>query len=202
MRMEVDRSARAARCAWANGSALMEAYHDTEWGVPQHDDRILFEYLLLDSFQAGLSWSCILNKREGFRKAFANFEVADISGFNDTDVTRLLVDSAIVRHRGKIESAIANANAFLRVQEEFGSFDKYIWQFVGGGPKNNCLSSLTEMPCSTAESQAMSRDLRNRGFKFVGPTTCYAFMQGAGLVNDHLASSFRYHLADVLFDSK
>jgi len=170
----------------------MEAYHDTEWGSPQHDDRILFEFLLLDSFQAGLSWSCILNKREGFRKAFADFDVEAVAQFTEADVERLLSDAGIVRHRGKINAAISNAQAFLKTQEEFGSFDRYIWQFVGNSPKTSKLNSMSEIPAATPESEAMSRDLRKRGFKFVGPTICYAFMQGAGLVNDHLVTCFRH----------
>jgi DNA-3-methyladenine glycosylase I len=179
------------RCGWANGSALMAAYHDQEWGTPQHDDKILFEFLLLDSFQAGLSWSCILNKREGFRQAFADFDVERVSRFSETDVTRLLADSSIVRHRGKIEAAIGNARRTLTMKEEFGSLDAYLWQFVGGEPKVNRWSSLDQIPAQAPESEAMSKDLRKRGFQFVGPTICYAFMQGAGLVDDHLITCFR-----------
>jgi DNA-3-methyladenine glycosylase I len=179
------------RCGWANGSATMEAYHDAEWGLPRHDDRILFEYLLLDSFQAGLSWSCILNKREGFRQAFANFDMDSVARFNGTDVSRLLQDASIVRHRGKIEAAIGNAQAALKAREEFGSLDAYLWRFVEGAPIVNQWAALAEIPAQSRESEAMSRDLRQRGFRFVGPTICYAFMQGAGLVDDHLTSCFR-----------
>jgi DNA-3-methyladenine glycosylase I len=179
------------RCGWANGSATMEAYHDAEWGLPRHDDRILFEYLLLDSFQAGLSWSCILNKREGFRQAFANFDMDSVARFNGTDVSRLLQDASIVRHRGKIEAAIGNAQAALKAREEFGSLDAYLWRFVEGAPIVNQWAALAEIPAQSPESEAMSRDLRQRGFRFVGPTICYAFMQGAGLVDDHLTSCFR-----------
>ena len=179
------------RCGWANGSATMEAYHDAEWGLPRHDDRILFEYLLLDSFQAGLSWSCILNKREGFRQAFADFDMDSVARFNGTDVSRLLQDASIVRHRGKIEAAIGNAQAALKAREEFGSLDAYLWRFVEGAPIVNQWAALAEIPAQSPESEAMSRDLRQRGFRFVGPTICYAFMQGAGLVDDHLTSCFR-----------
>jgi DNA-3-methyladenine glycosylase I len=179
------------RCAWANGSEAMERYHDNEWGTPQHDDRILFEFMLLDSFQAGLSWSCILNKREGFRRGFADFDVEKVARFSETDVTRLLADASIVRHRGKIEAVIGNAQGVLKLQEEFGSLDAFLWQFVGGQPKINHWSSWGEIPAQTPESEAMSKELRKRGFKFVGPTICYAFMQGAGLVNDHLVTCFR-----------
>lgn len=179
------------RCGWANGNALMAAYHDNEWGVPQHDDSILFEFLLLDSFQAGLSWSCILNKREGFRRAFAGFDVETVARFGETDVTRLLADSSIVRHRGKIEAVIANARGTLRIREEFGSLDAYLWRFVDGKPKVNHWETLDQIPAQSSESEAMSKDLRKRGFRFVGPTICYAFMQGAGLIDDHLFTCFR-----------
>lgn len=169
----------------------MEAYHDTEWGVPQHDDCILFEYLLLDSFQAGLSWSCILNKREGFRRAFAEFDIGAISQFCETDVTRLIADVSIVRHRGKIDAAISNARKVNEVRERFGSLDAYLWRFVGGEPKVNHRVAAKDIPAQSPESTTMSRDLRERGFRFVGPTTCYAFMQGAGMVDDHLVTCFR-----------
>lgn len=170
----------------------MVEYHDTEWGVPTHDDRELFERLALESFQAGLSWSTILNKREGYRKAFAGFDPEAVARFGARDVKRLLRDAGIVRHKGKIEAAIANAQAVLAVQEEAGSFDAYVWSFVGGSPIKNRFRSLGELPAETAESTAMSKDLKRRGFRFVGPTTCYSFMQATGLVNDHTVDCFRY----------
>lgn len=170
----------------------MVAYHDHEWGVPVHDDRTLFEFLLLDSFQAGLSWAVILRKRAAFRGAFAEFDPARVAGFGDSDVARLLADTGIVRNRQKILASISNAAAFLRVQEEFGSFDEFIWRFVGGAPRQNRWRALHEIPAATSESEEMSRELRRRGFKFVGPTICYAFMQGAGLVNDHVVGCFRH----------
>jgi DNA-3-methyladenine glycosylase I len=169
----------------------MSAYHDTEWGTPQHDDAVLFEFLVLDSFQAGLSWSCILNKREGFRKAFEGFDAERVARFTESDITRLLADASIVRHRGKIEAVIANARGTLRLKEEFGTLDAYLWRFVDGAPKVNHWASMDQIPAQSAESEAMSKDLRKRGFRFVGPTICYAFMQGAGLVDDHLLACFR-----------
>ena len=180
------------RCEWADRSALDRAYHDEEWGVPVHDDRRLFEFLILEGAQAGLSWSTVLKKREGYRKAFGNFDAGVVSGFSEEDIARLLADPGIIRNRLKIRAAIDNAKAFLRVQEEFGSFDKYIWRFVNGNTIRNAWHRLTEIPCSTPASEAMSKDLRNRGFKFVGPTICYAFMQAVGMVNDHVVECFRY----------
>jgi DNA-3-methyladenine glycosylase I len=180
------------RCDWSESSDLMRVYHDSEWGVPLHDDRRLFEFLILDGAQAGLSWSAILARREGYRKAFDNFDVQKIAGYTETDVLRLLAESAIIRNRRKIESAIGNAQAFLKVREEFGSFDRYIWRFVDGRPIRNAREKLADIPASTAESQAMSKDLGQKGFTFVGPTICYAFMQAAGLVNDHVVGCFRY----------
>jgi DNA-3-methyladenine glycosylase I len=180
------------RCEWAGRSALDRAYHDEEWGVPVHDDRRLFEFLVLEGAQAGLSWSTVLKKREGYRKAFGNFDARVVSGFSEEDIARLLADPGIIRNRLKIRAAIDNAKAFLRVQEEFGSFDKYIWRFVNGDTIRNAWCRLTEIPCSTPASEAMSKDLRNRGFKFVGPTICYAFMQAVGMVNDHVVECFRY----------
>jgi DNA-3-methyladenine glycosylase I len=170
----------------------MIAYHDREWGVPLHDDRRLFEYLVLDAFQAGLSWSTILNKRENFRRAFDDFDARKMARYGQRKVAELLADTEIIRNRAKIAATIENAQAFLRVQEDFGSFDRYIWQFVGGAPKHNAWESLAAIPAKTPESDAMSKDLRSRGFKFVGSTICYAFMQAAGMVNDHLVSCFRY----------
>ena len=180
------------RCAWPLSGALMVAYHDEEWGVPQHDDRRLFEYIVLDAFQAGLSWAVILNKREGFRRAFADFDPARIAQFTERDVERLVADPGIVRNRQKIQAAIGNARAFLRLQERYGSFDAYIWQFVGGRPKVNRWRTLKQLPARTAESDAMSEALKAEGFKFVGSTICYAFMQAAGMVNDHVVRCYRW----------
>jgi DNA-3-methyladenine glycosylase I len=180
------------RCEWATRNELEQAYHDHEWGVPIHDDRRLFEFLILEGVQAGLSWSIILRKRDGYRKAFDNFDVQKISQYFDNEVSRLLVNPGIIRNRLKINATITNARAFLQVQEQFGSFDHYIWQFVHGQPMQNAWVKLADIPSSTPESKAMSRDLQQRGFKFVGPTICYAFMQAVGMVNDHLVSCFRY----------
>lgn len=180
------------RCEWAGRSALERVYHDEEWGVAVHDDGRLFEFLVLEGAQAGLSWSTVLKKREGYRKAFRNFDAVAVSGFSGEDVSVLLADPGIIRNRLKIRAAIENAKAFLRVREEFGSFDKYIWRFVDGNPVRNAWNRMTEIPCSSPESAAMSTDLRKRGFKFVGPTICYAFMQAVGMVNDHVVDCFRY----------
>jgi DNA-3-methyladenine glycosylase I len=170
----------------------MIAYHDEEWGVPQHDDCVLFEFLILEGAQAGLSWSTILNKREAYRKAFNGFDPAKVARYKAEQIKRLMHDAGIVRNRLKIESAVRNARALLAVQKEFGSFDRYIWQFVGGSPIKNSWRSGKQVPGETPESQAMSKDLKRRGFNFVGPTVCYAFMQAVGMVNDHLVSCFRY----------
>ena len=181
------------RCEWAPaGDPLYLAYHDEEWGVPSRDDRHLFELLLLESAQAGLSWATILRKREGYRAAFAGFDPEVVAGFGPRDVERLLGDSTIVRNRAKIESAIANARATLAVLEERGSLAEYVWSFVGGAPIQNRWKALSEIPASTPESAAMSKDLKRRGFRFVGPTICYALMQSCGLVNDHVTSCFRH----------
>jgi DNA-3-methyladenine glycosylase I len=174
------------RCAWAGDDPLMQAYHDSEWGVPVHDDRRLFEFLILEGAQAGLSWSTILKKRENYRKAFHGFDARKVAAYGEKDIARLLQDAGIVRNRLKILAAIANAKRFLEVQKEFGSFDAYIWRFVGKPIKNN-IRSLSEIPAKTAESDAMSKDLLKRGFKFVGSTICYAFMQAVGMVDDHEA---------------
>jgi DNA-3-methyladenine glycosylase I len=179
------------RCPWSKGD-LYIAYHDTEWGVPLHDDRRLFEFLILEGAQAGLSWSTILNKRENYRKAFGGFDPRKVAKYDSTKVERMLADPGIVRNRLKVESAISNARAFLQVQREFGSFDGYIWQFTGGAPLQNSWETMSQVPASTGESDAMSRDLKRRGFRFVGTTICYAFMQAVGMVNDHLTSCFRY----------
>jgi DNA-3-methyladenine glycosylase I len=179
------------RCDWPSSTEYRD-YHDNEWGVPVHDDRLLFEFLVLEGAQAGLSWSTILNKRIGYRKAFDNFDPSKVAAYDENDVTRLLQNSGIVRNRLKINSAIINAKAFLSVQREFGSFDNYIWQFVEGNPIQNHWTKMSDMPVSTAISDAISKDLKKRGFKFVGSTICYAFMQAVGMVNDHMVCCFRY----------
>ena len=170
----------------------MVAYHDGEWGVPLHDDHRHFEFLVLDGAQAGLSWQTILRKRENYRRAFAGFDPARVARFGAGDAKRLLGDPGIVRNRQKIRSAIANAGVFLKLQEEFGGFDDYVWRFVGGSTKINRWRRMADIPAKTPESEAMSRDLKSRGMNFVGPTICYAYMQAAGMVNDHLVSCFRY----------
>ena len=180
------------RCAWGANNPRMIQYHDAEWGVPVHDDRTLFEFLVLDGFQAGVSWSIVLNKRKNFRKAFHNFNPRRIAKYTDADVKRLLSDAGIIRNRLKIRAAISNAQCFLRVQKEFGSFDQYIWQFVGGKPIVHKFKPIKQIPATSKESDTMSRDLKARGFKFVGSTICYAFMQAAGLVNDHTTDCFRH----------
>jgi len=180
------------RCQWAGIDPLYVAYHDLEWGVPVHDDRTIFEFLILEGAQAGLSWSTILKKRDAYRAAFDNFDPTVVATYGETKIAELLANPGIVRNRAKIASAIKNAQAFLAVQQEFGSFDAYIWQFVDGQPKQNSWRSLSEIPASTPESEAMSKDLRKRGFNFVGPTICYAHMQATGMVNDHTVDCFRY----------
>ena len=179
------------RCDWARGE-LDIAYHDREWGVPLHRDRLLFELLILEGAQAGLSWSTILKKRAAYRKAFDRFDAAKIGRYSAARVERLMGDAGIVRNRAKIEATIANARAFLEVKREFRTFDKYIWQFVGGQPTQNAWRRHGECPAETDASRAMSRDLVKRGFRFVGPTICYAFMQATGMVNDHLLDCFRW----------
>jgi DNA-3-methyladenine glycosylase I len=179
------------RCSWPS-SPISIAYHDREWGVPLKDDRKLFEFLVLDAAQAGLSWEIILRKREGFRAAFDDFDAEKIARYNDKKIEKLLADPGIIRNRLKIESAIANARAFLAVQKEFGSFARYIWQFVEGKPKINARRSLKDIPATTPESDAMSKALKKRDFRFVGSTICYAFMQAAGMVNDHAIDCFRH----------
>jgi DNA-3-methyladenine glycosylase I len=184
------------RCGWTKGaSALMLEYHDAEWGVASHDDGHLFEMLTLEGAQAGLSWNTILNKREGYRRAFRNFDPAKVARFGAKDVERLLGDAGIVRNRMKIEAAIANAKALLAVQREFGSFDAYVWQLAGGKPRKNRFRSMRDLPAKTEQSDAMSKDLKKRGFKFAGSTICYAFMQATGMVNDHEVGCFRYDLS-------
>ena len=179
------------RCTWANGGPSVR-YHDEEWGVPVHSDRTLFEFLTLEGAQAGLSWSTILNKRENYRAVFDRFDPKLVAGYDRRKTQQLLRNPGIVRNRLKIASTVKNAKAFLRVQEEFGSFDRYIWQFVGGKPKVNSWKMRGKLPAQTAESDAMSKDLKQRGFNFVGSTICYAFMQAVGMVNDHAIECFRY----------
>ena len=181
------------RCAWVGDDPLSLAYHDQEWGVPVHDDRLHFEFLILEGAQAGLSWMTILRKREGFRKAFSGFDPRKVARYDRKKVASLLENPGIIRNRMKIESAITNAQTFLNVQKEFGSFDAYIWRFVGGKPRQNAWRKIQQIPAQTKESGAMSKDLRKRGFRFVGPTICYAHMQAIGMVNDHTIDCFRYN---------
>ena len=184
------------RCPWAGSDPLYLRYHDEEWGVPVHDDRHFFEMLVLEGAQAGLAWITILRKREGYRDAFDGFDPAAVARYDARRVEALLANPAIVRNRLKVQSAVGNARAFLRVQDEHGSFDRYVWRFVDGRPRQNRWRTMADVPAETAESRAMSRDLKRRGFRFVGPTICYAFMQATGLVNDHLVDCFRRgHLA-------
>ena len=185
------------RCPWATIEPAV-AYHDKEWGVPVHNDRVLFEFLILEGAQAGLSWMTILKKRRNYRKAFDGFRAEKIAHYGARDVRRLLGDAGIVRNRLKIAATITNANTFLAVREEFGSFDAYLWSFVGGSPIQNRWRRMAEVPARTAESDAMSRDLLRRGFKFVGSTICYAFMQATGMVNDHTKDCFRYRAVTKL----
>lgn len=179
------------RCPWAKGDEYIQ-YHDLEWGVPVHDDRLLFEFLILEGAQAGLSWATILKKRENYRQAFDQFDPSLVAKYDKRKQARLLGDVGIVRNRLKIESAISNAKAFLAVQVEYGTFDNFIWSFVDGEPMQNSWKSLKEIPAQTAESEAMSKELKRRSFRFVGNTICYAFMQAVGMVNDHLVECFRY----------
>ena len=180
------------RCPWCLANDRMIAYHDREWGVPVHNDRKLFEFMLLDAFQAGLSWSTILDKRPNFKKAFDNFDPKKIARYDKRKIAGLIKDAGIIRNRLKIEASIKNARAFLQTKKEFGTFDQFIWQFVGDKPKQNTWKTERSIPAETRESQAMSKALKKREFSFVGPTICYAFMQAAGMVNDHLVSCFRY----------
>ena len=180
------------RCPWAGSDPLYLRYHDSEWGVPVHDDRHFFEMLVLEGAQAGLAWITILRKREGYRDAFDGFDPAVVARYDDRRVEALLGNPAIVRNRLKVGSAVANARAFLRVQEEHGSFDRYVWRFVEGRPRQNRWRGMAEVPAETPESRTLSRDLKRRGFRFVGPTICYAFMQAVGMVNDHLVGCYRY----------
>ncbi len=181
-----------ARCEWAGTDPEMVAYHDTEWGVPVHDDAVHFEFLVLEGAQAGLSWSTILKRRAGYHKAFAGFDAAKVARFTPAKVEKLLTDTGIIRNRAKVEATVRNARGFLAVQEEFGSFDNYIWGFVGGRPIVNRWRRTEQLPPISSESEALSKDLKRRGFGFVGPTVCYAHLQAAGLVNDHVTGCFRY----------
>ncbi len=180
------------RCSWAQGNQLEEKYHDAEWGVPVHEDKVLFEFLILEGAQAGLSWSTILNKREGYRQALDNFDVQKISNYGEEKIAELLSNPGIVRNKLKVNSTVTNARIFIEVQKEFGSFDSYIWQFVGNKPIINAWESASQVPVSTPESDAMSKDLKKRGFKFIGTTICYAYMQAMGMVNDHATDCFCY----------
>ena len=180
------------RCEWGTVDPLMLRYHDQEWGVPVHDDRKQFEFLILEGAQAGLSWRTILHRREGYRNAYKHFDPEVVASFGKRDVNRLVADAGIIRNRLKIESSIRNAQAFLKVQDAFGCFDEYIWRFVDGKPKRNKWRLLTQLPCRTPESDALSKDLKQRGFSFVGSLVIYAHMQAAGLVNDHLVQCFRH----------
>ena len=181
------------RCAWAQGTfEAYEKYHDEEWGVPVHDDRVHFEFLILEGAQAGLNWATILKKREGYRKAFAEFDPEIVATYNEMMIEEILQDPGIIRNRLKVKSAVTNAQKFLEIQQEFGSFDKYVWQFVGGAPIVNQWKNSAEVPATTPESDALSKDLKKRGFKFVGSTIMYAYMQACGLVNDHTVDCFRF----------
>jgi DNA-3-methyladenine glycosylase I len=180
------------RCAWSTSDPLYIAYHDQEWGVPVHDDRLLFEFLVLEGAQAGLSWITILRKRENYRKAFDQFDPQKVARYSDDKIFELLNNPGIIRNRAKINAAIGNARAFLAVQEEFGSFDAYIWRFVNGKAIQNAWTDMAQIPAKSAEAEALSKDLAHRGFKFVGPTICYAHMQATGMVNDHTVDCFRY----------
>ncbi len=180
------------RCEWANYNQLLEKYHDEEWGVPVHDDQLLFEHLTLDVFQAGLSWLTILKKRENFREAFDQFSIEKIAGYGNEKINELTKNQSIIRNHQKIDAAITNARCVLELQKEFETFDHYIWQFTDGKTIHNNFEKLTDLPANSPQSEAMSRDLRKRGFKFTGSTICYAFMQATGMVNDHLISCFRY----------
>lgn len=180
------------RCEWAGSDTLMVAYHDQEWGVPVHDDPKLFEFLILEGMQAGLSWMTILRKRENFRTAFDGFDPQKVAHYDQTKFEELMANAGIIRNRRKIEAAAQNARAFLELQDEYGSFDSYIWQFVGGKPLVNTRMRMSEIPAKSEQSEAMSKDLKKRGFNFVGPTICYAHMQATGMVNDHTVDCFRY----------
>ena len=190
---------KTKRCKWAGDTSLNYIeYHDTEWGVPVFDDQVQFEFLILEGAQAGLSWSTVLNKRDGYRKLFADFDVQKVARFTPKRIAKILLDPAVVRNRLKVESAVSNAKAFIALQEEFGSFSNYIWQFVGGKPIQNRFKKDSDVPATSAESDALSKDLKKRGFKFVGSTIMYAHMQATGLVNDHVTSCFRHKPCAIL----
>lgn len=180
------------RCDWTGAGPEMIAYHDTEWGVPLHDDRKHFEFIILDGAQAGLSWETILKRREGYRRAFDNFDVEKVARYTRRKKEKLLQDVGIIRNRLKVDSAVKNAQAFIKIQDEFGGFDAYVWGFVGDRPIQNARKKMKDIPVKTPEAEAMSKDLKSRGFNFVGPVICYAYMQAAGLVNDHIVECFRY----------
>jgi DNA-3-methyladenine glycosylase I len=180
------------RCEWCMGDDLYEAYHDNDWGVPLHDDRLLFEAIILDGAQAGLSWITILRRRENYRAAFDNFDIATVAAYDEDKIAALLQDAGIIRNKAKVRSAVTNAQAALKIQAEFGSLDKYMWSFVGGKPMVNAFKTMSEIPTESEESRAMSKDLKKRGFKFVGPTICYALMQAVGMFNDHTVDCYRY----------
>ncbi len=180
------------RCSWVGSDPLMIAYHDTEWGVPVHDDEKLFEFMVLDAMQAGLSWRIVLQKRENFEQALDSFDISKIAKYGDRDLERLVTNAGIIRNRQKLEATITNARSAITVQQEFGSLDTYLWQFVNGRPTLNAWTETSQVPAKSPVAEVMSKDLKKRGFKFVGPTICYAFMQAAGLVNDHLTTCFRF----------
>ncbi|MBK8397850.1 MAG: DNA-3-methyladenine glycosylase I [Leptospiraceae bacterium] len=188
------------RCGWTGNDELMNSYHDLEWGIPVHNDKKHFEFLVLDAFQAGLSWRTILYRREGFRRAFADFEVEKVAKFTEKKLEKLMQDTGIIRNRLKIWGTVKNAKSFMQIQKEFGSFDKYIWQFTGNNTIQNKRHTMKEVPATSKESDAMSKDMKKRGFTFVGSTICYAYMQAAGMVNDHLTTCFRYK--EILKKSK
>lgn len=190
------------RCEWAVFGDLEQAYHDKEWGIPVHDDRLLFEFLILEGAQAGLSWSTILKKRKEYRKAFDNFDANRIAGYSDKKIQKLLQNPGIIRNRLKVNAAVTNARAFLNIQEQYGSFDTYIWSFTNGKAINNAWQDIKSVPVNTPESEAMSKDLKKKGFKFVGSTICYAYMQAVGMVNDHTIDCFRHAEIKKLPDSK
>ncbi len=182
------------RCEWANASPLEQQYHDDEWGIPLHDERLLFEFLTLEGAQAGLSWSTILNKREGYRKAFDNFEINKVARYSTNKIDKLLNNPEIIRNKLKVKATVNNAKAFIAIQKEFSSFDQYIWQFVDHSPIQNTWENKSQVPANTVVSDEMSKDLKKRGFKFIGTTICYAFMQAIGMVNDHTTDCFRYDI--------
>ena len=190
------------RCAWCSDDPLYVSYHDTEWGIPVHDDRLLFEFLILEGAQAGLSWLTVLKKRENYRKAFDNFEIARVARYGQQDIDRLLLDPGIIRNRLKIESAIKNAQGVLTIQKEYGTFDAYLWRYVNGKPLQNSWRSMADLPATSTVSDQMSKDLKKRGFNFVGSTICYSLMQAVGMVNDHLVDCFRYNEVRLIPDGR